>query len=98
MVRHYLAPDGLLITTNVLFPPDADPKVLDADPATPVTHRNFNVALLGLLSTWLDIPEDAWHEAIRENLPEKVHAQNFAVFAYGQTLRDTVGSRQGEGP
>lgn len=97
VVRHYLAPHGVLITTDVLFAPDAGPKTLDDDPATPVTSRNYNVALLGLLSTYLAIGESAWHAAIEASLPEKVQAQNVAVFSFGQTLRAMAESRAREG-
>jgi indolepyruvate ferredoxin oxidoreductase, beta subunit len=46
--------------------------------------RSLNVALLGCLSAGLPFPEAAWQEAIRRNLPEKLHAANFEVFARGR--------------
>jgi indolepyruvate ferredoxin oxidoreductase beta subunit len=48
------------------------------------SKRSLNVALLGVLSTRLDLPETAWLEAIRANLPEKLHAVNFQAFAMGR--------------
>ena len=46
--------------------------------------KALNVALLGLLSAHLDISEEHWIEAIRANLPEKLHSANFAAFAIGR--------------
>lgn len=88
VVRHYLAPGGVLITTDVLFPPEAGPESLDAREGDPVNARNFNVALLGLLSTWLEIGTAHWETAIRRSLPAKVHAVNTEVFSLGRTLRE----------
>ena len=48
------------------------------------SKRSLNVALLGLLSAALDIPEDKWLDAIRSNLPEKVHEMNLRAFALGR--------------
>ncbi len=63
---------------GVLIPPGAvDAKALPS-------KRSLNVALLGVLSTHLDIPESAWLEAIRANLAEKLHAANFSAFAAGR--------------
>lgn len=53
--------------------------------------RSLNVAMLGALSVHLDLPEDAWHEAIRANLPEKVHAVNADAFALGRRRAADVG-------
>jgi indolepyruvate ferredoxin oxidoreductase beta subunit len=44
------------------------------------------VALLGVLSTHLDLEEKVWLEAVYANLPEKLHEQNAAVFAYGREM------------
>jgi indolepyruvate ferredoxin oxidoreductase, beta subunit len=46
--------------------------------------RSLNVALLGCLSASLPFPEAEWLEAIRRNLPERLHAANFEVFARGR--------------
>lgn len=46
--------------------------------------KSLNVALLGALSVRLDIPEAAWLEAIRANLPEKVLDLNLEAFAVGR--------------
>lgn len=47
-------------------------------------RKSLNVALLGALSTYLQIPEETWLTAIRANLPEKLHALNEKAFAVGK--------------
>jgi indolepyruvate ferredoxin oxidoreductase, beta subunit len=51
--------------------------------------KALNVALLGILSAHLDIPEEFWIEAIRENLPENLHQANFVAFALGRQVART---------
>lgn len=46
--------------------------------------RSFNVALIGALSAHLEIPEADWLEAIRANLPRKVHEANLEAFQLGR--------------
>ncbi len=46
--------------------------------------KSLNVALLGALSVNLEISEADWIEAIRANLPEKLHETNFAAFRAGR--------------
>jgi indolepyruvate ferredoxin oxidoreductase beta subunit len=48
------------------------------------SSRCLNIALLGVLSRHVDIPEDAWLGAIRANLPEKVMEMNIQAFAEGR--------------
>ena len=60
---------------------------LDKNDATPVTERNCNIALLGLLSIYLPFEDAVWETAIRNNLPKKVQDENIAVFYYGKTLK-----------
>ncbi len=50
------------------------------------SKKSLNVALLGVLSTRLDIPESAWLDALRANLPEKLHDVNLQAFALGRSL------------
>lgn len=82
--KHYLASRGLVIGPDSVVPPDRTLAQLDKDDSLPVTSRNLNVALLGVLSARLDIPEDHWKAAIRANLPQRLHEQNLAVFDYGR--------------
>jgi len=67
--RYRLRSDGVLIT----------PADLTAEMRQ--NSKGLNVALLGVLSRHLpNIPEKDWLAAIADNLPEKVHEQNFALF------------------
>ena len=50
------------------------------------SKRSLNVALLGVLSAWLEIPEANWLDAVRASLPEKLHEANFAAFAAGRGI------------
>jgi indolepyruvate ferredoxin oxidoreductase beta subunit len=49
--------------------------------------RSLNIALLGVLSTHLDFPESVWLDAIRANLPEKLHAANCHAFEQGRAVK-----------
>lgn len=51
--------------------------------------KSLNVALLGALSMRLALPETAWLEAIRANLPEKLHAMNLTAFAAGRAAGES---------
>jgi indolepyruvate ferredoxin oxidoreductase, beta subunit len=53
------------------------------------SSKSFNVAMLGVLSRHLDIPEAEWLAAIRANLPEKTHEANIRAFQAG---RATIGA------
>jgi indolepyruvate ferredoxin oxidoreductase beta subunit len=71
--RWRLSPGGRLIEPSIV-----DQKALS-------NKRSLNIALLGALSAWLDIPEEAWCDAIRANLAEKLHAANLPAFALGRS-------------
>ncbi len=79
-----LAPDqleaarGNLRTGGVLILPEA----LNGTPLS--NKKSLNVALLGVLSARLRIPEANWLEAIRSNLPEKFHEVNLQAFQLGR--------------
>jgi indolepyruvate ferredoxin oxidoreductase, beta subunit len=83
-----MRPDGVKLTPASVLPEGVENiQALDKHDETPLSSRNFNVALLGVLSSYLDIAPEAWEEAIRANLPAKVHAQNIEVFHLGRKLR-----------
>ena len=70
--RWQLRPGGTLI------PPDlVDENALRG-------KKSLNVALLGVLSAFLDLPEKEWLAAIRGNLPEKLHDMNLNAFHKGR--------------
>ncbi len=84
--RFMLAGQGMLLDVNQLLNGATELSALDADPSTPVTERNCNVAMLGMLSTYLSFDDNIWEAAIRANLPAKVVDQNIEVFYYGKGL------------
>ena len=80
-----IEPEQLDIVKGLLCPTGVLVSAADIDPDGLPNKRSLNVALLGRLSTHFDIPEDVWHDAIRRNLPEKLHALNFESFAFGRS-------------
>jgi len=70
--RHALKADGVLVS------PDTVANI------GKVQAKTVNVALLGVLSTHLDIPIPLWEEAIRANLAEKHHKVNIEAFQRGR--------------
>ncbi|MBZ0256022.1 indolepyruvate oxidoreductase subunit beta [bacterium] len=72
--RHYLAPDGVLISSALL----KDVKLPHP--------KSGNVVQLGVLSKYLSLDEELWHEAIRTQMPEKIHDVNLQAFALGRSL------------
>ncbi|MGE5570755.1 MAG: indolepyruvate oxidoreductase subunit beta [Rhodospirillales bacterium] len=71
-VRGSLRPGGVLIL----------PDGLNGEPLP--NKKTLNVALLGILSAHLPIPEANWVEAIRSSLPEKFHEANLHAFQLGR--------------
>jgi indolepyruvate ferredoxin oxidoreductase, beta subunit len=83
--RARLAPGGVLIAPA------------DLGDARLPHPRSLNVALLGMLSTHLAIPEEHWIAAIHAALASKLHPVNDVAFALGQRVaRDRApGDRDG---
>jgi indolepyruvate ferredoxin oxidoreductase, beta subunit len=69
-----LRPGGVLLAPDLI--PEADLP----------NKRSLNVALLGALSTCLDLPADVLQEAVRAALPERLHAVNGRAFELGRSL------------
>lgn len=84
--QHYLKEGGILIVPEILLKEGQDLDDLDQDTSTPITRRGFNVALVGVLSAYLELAEADWHEALHANLPAKSHAVNDEVFAIGRAI------------
>lgn len=72
--RPVLRPDGVLIP----------PEVVPLDGLK--NKKSFNVAMLGALSAFLEIPEAAWLDAIHARLAAKLHRLNDESFAYGRKV------------
>ncbi len=73
--RAMLKPNGVLITPDSI------------DVSQLPNKRSINVALLGMLSSHLEIDEKTWMDAIRGNLSEKLHEINEQAFALGRQTR-----------
>jgi indolepyruvate ferredoxin oxidoreductase beta subunit len=70
--RPVLKPGGLLIGPDIL------------EEGALKNRKSLNVALLGALSTALEIPEEHWIAAIHANLAQKLHKINEQAFALGR--------------
>jgi indolepyruvate ferredoxin oxidoreductase beta subunit len=70
----------LLRAGGILLSPDLIP---DADLTN---KRSLNVALLGALSHYLDLSPELFLQAVREALPEKLHAVNERAFELGRKV------------
>jgi len=82
-----LAPEWVDLHRAELRP---EGKLIVADDVAGLTNkRALNVALLGVLSRFLPIPEVIWHAALEKSFPEKLHVSNLAAFQLG---RDANGS------
>jgi indolepyruvate ferredoxin oxidoreductase, beta subunit len=71
--RSYLRPGGVLV----------EPGMVDASRLA--NKRSINVALLGLLSRQLDLPESCWFEALAANLPAALLEANREAFELGRS-------------
>jgi len=49
------------------------------------TQKALNVAMVGVMSHYLDIPESDWITSLQSIFPEKLHESNLAAFQYGRT-------------
>jgi indolepyruvate ferredoxin oxidoreductase, beta subunit len=79
-----IAPDQIAVNQAVLAANGVlvDPSQIDE--AKLSNKKSINVALLGVLSRHLPFPVEAWHAALKRNLPEKLHAANLQSFALGR--------------
>ncbi len=78
--RLRLRPGGVLLTTDLL-----------AGVQLP-TAKATNVAMLGALSSRLELPEAVWLEAVRAGLPAKLHTANIQAFAAGRQAAGRPGA------
>ncbi|MGD0017847.1 MAG: 2-oxoacid:acceptor oxidoreductase family protein [Candidatus Limnocylindrales bacterium] len=74
VTRPLLRPGGVLLAPD-LVPEGQLPN-----------KRSLNVALLGALSQYLDLPTEALLAAVRAALPERLHHVNEQAFELGQKL------------
>ncbi len=69
---------GLLRQGGMLIHPGS------IDPAALASRKSLNVALIGVLSAALDIPEEVWLNAIRASFGKRLHEANEAAFRAGR--------------
>ncbi len=80
VARAMLRPGGILLAPD-LIPEGRLPN-----------KRSLNVALLGALSHYLDLPVEALVAAMEAALPEKLHAVNGAAFQLGRNVAAEQGT------
>ena len=73
VARPLLRPGGVLLSPDLVPESDLPNK------------RSLNVALLGALSVYLDIPAETLLAAVRAALPERLHAVNERAFELGRS-------------
>lgn len=69
---------GMLAPGGVLIEPDK----IDLSRLT--IRKCLNVALLGVLSRFLEFSQEAWREVILTHFPERLHAANLQAFELGR--------------
>jgi indolepyruvate ferredoxin oxidoreductase beta subunit len=80
-----LEPNRSLLKPDVrIIAPDA------IDPASLPNRKSLNVAMLGILSADLSIPQEHWLAALRSNLPEKFYESNLKAFELGRQQQKTA--------
>ncbi len=80
VTRPLLRPGGVLLAPDLV-----------SDAQLP-NKRSLNVALLGALSQYLDLPAEALLDAVRAALPARLHRVNEQAFALGQKLAARQGT------
>lgn len=70
--RWLLKPEGVLITPDSI------------EAAKLPNRKSLNVALLGCLSSYLDLPENLWMESLRTGFPETFYEANRQAFNLGK--------------
>ena len=72
---------GVLKTDGVLITPEDLPLDKLQNP------KALNTMMLGAISKYVDIPVETLLEALKANLPEKLHAMNVEMFDLGRNSR-----------
>ena len=56
----------------------------DFDSSKLPSQKSLNVAMLGVLSNYFDIPEQKWLDTLKKFFPEKLHEANEIAFKLGR--------------
>jgi len=62
------------------------------DAAALPTVKALNVAMLGMLSVSLEIPESTWLDAVRDGFPERLFEANEQAFRLGRSAAEKEGA------
>jgi indolepyruvate ferredoxin oxidoreductase beta subunit len=81
-----IAPDQVPVNAAVLRPGGILIEPTQIDESSLSNKKSMNVALLGVLSRHLHFPVEAWTEALKRNLPEKLHDANLLSFSIGRAI------------
>jgi indolepyruvate ferredoxin oxidoreductase beta subunit len=79
-----IAPDQVPVNAAVLSKGGILIDSSQIDESALPNKKSINVALLGVLSCELPFSVDAWTEALKRNLPEKLHDANLVAFSIGR--------------
>jgi indolepyruvate ferredoxin oxidoreductase, beta subunit len=80
VARPLLRPGGVILSPDLI--PDAELP----------NKRSLNVALLGALSYYLELPPEVFLDAVRAALPEKLHEVNERAFQTGRKVAAATGT------
>jgi indolepyruvate ferredoxin oxidoreductase beta subunit len=80
-----LAPDQIEVNIGQLKSGGKliEPSMVDENKLS--NKKSANVALLGILSKYLQFPDEDWLTAIKKNLPEKLYEVNVEAFQVGKS-------------
>jgi len=80
-----LAPDQVEVNLPLLKSGGKliEPAMVDENKLS--NKKSSNVALLGILSKYLEFTDEQWISAIKKNLPEKLHEANVEAFNLGKS-------------
>jgi len=79
-----IAPDQVPVNAAVLGPSGILIEPSQIDESMLPNKKSINVALLGVLSRHLPFSIEAWSEALKRNLAEKLHEANLVAFSLGR--------------
>jgi indolepyruvate ferredoxin oxidoreductase, beta subunit len=80
--RFVLRPGGTVLAPSLL------------DPTRLPSPKTLNVAMLGVLSAFLDFSEEAWLSTLRQALPASLLDMNLAAFAVGREAGRLLRTKQ----
>jgi indolepyruvate ferredoxin oxidoreductase beta subunit len=89
-----IAPDQIEVNIAALRPGGILIEPSRIDEAALPNKKSINVALLGVLSRHLPFAGEAWTDALKRNLPEKLHEANLTAFSMGRKMGLEMGQKR----